>query len=68
MTDHCNADCIMCPRDMHADARPHGIMDLDLYRRSIDEVSALGAEQIVLTGFGEPLIDVEELKRLVPVD
>jgi MoaA/NifB/PqqE/SkfB family radical SAM enzyme len=57
VTDHCNADCTMCPRDMHADARPHGVMDLDLYRQSIDEVSALGAEQIVLTGFGEPLMD-----------
>ena len=57
VTDHCNADCIMCPRDMHVDARPHGVMDLELYRRSIDEVSALGARQIVLTGFGEPLMD-----------
>src|SRR5688572_11886338 len=57
VTDHCNADCIMCPRDLHADARPHGVMDLDAYCRSIDEVSALGARQIVLTGFGEPLMD-----------
>lgn len=57
VTDHCNADCIMCPRDLHVDARPHGVMDLDAYRRSIDEVSALGARQVVLTGFGEPLMD-----------
>lgn len=57
VTDRCNAACIMCPRDLHQHARPHGIMDLELYRRSIDEVVALGAKQIVLTGFGEPLID-----------
>lgn len=57
VTDHCNADCIMCPRDLHEHARPHGVMDLEQYCRSIDEVSALGAKQVVLTGFGEPLMD-----------
>lgn len=57
VTDHCNAECIMCPRDMHKNARPHGTMDLDKYKKSIDEVVRLGAKRIVLTGFGEPLID-----------
>ena len=55
VTDHCNASCIMCPRESHD--RPHGIMDQSLYERSIDEVAALGAEQVVLTGFGEPMLD-----------
>ncbi len=57
VTDHCNAICIMCPRDKHEDGRAHGIMDLEKYKHSIDEVVALGATKIVLTGFGEPLID-----------
>jgi pyruvate-formate lyase-activating enzyme len=57
VTDHCNAECIMCPRDKHEHGREHGIMNLDLYRKSIDEVVALGAKKVVLTGFGEPLID-----------
>ena len=57
VTDHCNAECVMCPRDIHKDARPHGIMNLDRYKRSIDEVSELGCKQVVLTGFGEPMID-----------
>ena len=57
VTDHCNADCIMCPREVHKLGRPHGIMNLDNYRRSIDEVVGLGCKQIVLTGFGEPLVD-----------
>lgn len=57
VTDHCNAICIMCPRDKHEHGRPHGIMDLEKYKRSIDEVVVLGAKKIVLTGFGEPLID-----------
>ena len=57
VTDHCNAECIMCPRDTHKLGRPHGIMDRKKYEKSIDEVAALGCKQVVLTSFGEPLID-----------
>ena len=63
VTDHCNATCIMCPRDKHEHAREHGIMDQHLYEKSIDEVALLGAEKVVLTGFGEPMLDKKlELK------
>ena len=55
VTDNCNAHCIMCPRDKHD--RPHGIMDQEKYERSIDEIITLGAKQVVLTGFGEPMLD-----------
>jgi hypothetical protein len=57
VTDHCNAECIMCPRDLHKFGRPHGIMEMEAYKRSIDEVVELGCKQVVLTSFGEPLID-----------
>jgi len=57
VTDHCNAECVMCPRDKHKLGRPHGIMKLENYKASIDEVVSLGCKQVVLTGFGEPLID-----------
>lgn len=57
VTDHCNATCIMCPRDKHEHGREHGIMDQAAYERSIDEVVSLGAEKVVLTGFGEPMLD-----------
>lgn len=57
VTDHCNAECIMCPREVHKLGRPHGIMDFEQYRQSVDEVVPLGCKQIVLTGFGEPLVD-----------
>ena len=57
VTDHCNAECIMCPRDVHKLGRPHGIMKTEYYKKSIDEVVALGCKQVVLTGFGEPMID-----------
>ena len=52
----------MCPRDKHT--RPHGIMDQGLYEASIDEVITLGAKRVVLTGFGEPLLD-RHLERKV---
>ena len=57
VTDHCNASCIMCPRDLHEHGREHGIMDQAKYEQSIDEVVALGARKVVLTGFGEPMLD-----------
>jgi radical SAM protein with 4Fe4S-binding SPASM domain len=57
VTDHCNATCIMCPRDKHEHGREHGIMDQASYEKSIDEVVALGAKKVVLTGFGEPMLD-----------
>jgi radical SAM protein with 4Fe4S-binding SPASM domain len=57
VTDNCNASCIMCPRDKHEHGREHGIMDQGKYEKSIDEVVSLGAKKIVLTGFGEPMLD-----------
>lgn len=57
VTDNCNAECIMCPRDMHKLGRPHGVMQLEPYKKSIDEVVELGCKQVVLQGFGEPLVD-----------
>jgi MoaA/NifB/PqqE/SkfB family radical SAM enzyme len=57
VTDNCNATCIMCPRDKHEHGREHGIMDQAKYERSIDEVVKLGAKKVVLTGFGEPMLD-----------
>ena len=57
VTDHCNAECIMCPRDEHEFGRPHGTMDTENCKRSIDEVVELGCKQVLLQGFGEPLID-----------
>jgi len=57
VTDHCNAECIMCPREEHKLGREHGIMDLEKCKASIDEVKELGCKQVLLQGFGEPLID-----------
>ena len=64
VTDHCNASCIMCPRDEHEHGREHGIMDQKKYEDSIDEVVSLGAKKIVLTGFGEPMLDKNLEKKI----
>jgi len=62
VTDHCNAHCVMCPRESHD--REHGVMDQAKYERSIDEVVSLGAEQVVLTGFGEPMLDANLERKI----
>lgn len=65
VTDNCNASCIMCPRDEHEHGREHGIMDQEKYEQSIDEVVSLGAKKIVLTGFGEPMLDKRLEQKIV---
>ena len=62
MTDLCNANCLMCPRDLHD--RAHGIMDQGKYEKSIDEIVKLGAKRITLTGFGEPFLDCNLGKKI----
>lgn len=64
VTDHCNATCIMCPREEHEHGRDHGVMDQHRYEKSIDEVVDLGAKRIVLTGFGEPMLDKNLEKKI----
>jgi MoaA/NifB/PqqE/SkfB family radical SAM enzyme len=39
-------------------------MTFDNYKRSLDEVIDLGCQQIVLTGFGEPLVDKQLEKKV----
>ena len=64
VTDKCNANCIMCPRDEHEHGREHGIMNQEKYEKSIDEVVQLGAKKVVLTGFGEPMLDKKLEKKI----
>ena len=37
-TNHCNLKCIMCPTGLGVIQRPKGYMDMDLYRRIVDEL------------------------------
>lgn len=54
-TNICNAACIMCPREKME--RLEGVMEMDLFKKIVNESKALGATNVFLGGFGEPLMD-----------
>jgi hypothetical protein len=51
VTSSCDADCIMCPRK--AIRRKVGPMDLNLFKKIIDEAVALDVQELHLNGYGE---------------
>jgi MoaA/NifB/PqqE/SkfB family radical SAM enzyme len=59
----CNAKCGFCP---HPDlARSYSTMDMDLYRKIIDEVQTLPLIQFIyFVGLGETLLDPHLLERV----
>ena len=55
-TNHCNAGCVMCPRDTLS--RKRGFMDFGLFEKIMKEVSGVRRKPVThLHGFGEPLLD-----------
>ena len=60
-SSHCNADCIMCPRELLT--RSKGNMSMDLYHKVIDECADYNRQLRLIQPFmfGEPFIN----KRLV---
>lgn len=61
-TSFCNASCSTCPQVYLT--RPRGIMDMELYKSIVSQVSNMGIETITLTGFGEPLLDKTFIKKV----
>lgn len=61
LTNHCNADCIMCPRQKMS--RKKGFMDFDLFKKIVDEVKDY-IELAILHLAGEPLLH-PELMRMI---
>ena len=62
VTNACNSDCIMCP---HSKLTNIGTMDMKLYKKIIDNCAKLKIKDIVLSFFGEPLLDrtlIEKIK------
>jgi radical SAM protein with 4Fe4S-binding SPASM domain len=54
-TNLCNAKCVFCPRDeMH---RRQGVMEVDLFRKIVDECAALGITHVRVHNYGEPFLD-----------
>ncbi len=63
-SSHCNADCIMCPREQLS--RSKGNMSIDLYHKIIDEC-AENAKYIKLVQpfmFGEPFINKQLVEMI----
>jgi MoaA/NifB/PqqE/SkfB family radical SAM enzyme len=55
-TNHCNAGCVMCPRDTLS--RKRGFMEFRLFEKIMKEVSSVTCKPVThLHGFGEPLLD-----------
>src|SRR5438093_6985639 len=51
----CNLRCPLCPTGMQALPREQGLMDLHLYKHSVDEV-APWAYEVTLYNWGEPFL------------
>ena len=62
-TNACNCRCIICPRRQMT--RPLGYLDMDLFRKIIDDIALQGPSDIRLFNFGEPLLhpDLAEMVR-----
>lgn len=54
-TNLCNARCTTCTRDIMT--RPKGVMDMNLFKKIIDECGLHKIRSIHLHNFGEPLLD-----------
>lgn len=63
-TNHCNAACVMCPRELQT--RDKGIMDFELYKKIIDEISIYKetVKRVHMHNFGEPLLDKKLSERI----
>ena len=63
-TNHCNAECIICPRELQT--RPKGIMSFDIYKKIILEISKYSnkVDRVHMHNFGEPLLDKKLPERI----
>ena len=67
ITNSCNLNCKMCPREFLK--VPYKHMDYGLYKKIVDNLS--GVYQVTLTGWGEPfyydkILTVREGVKLAP--
>jgi MoaA/NifB/PqqE/SkfB family radical SAM enzyme len=61
-TNICYEQCKFCP---HPQMKRHqGYMDMKLFERLVLQIKEWGVPEIVIQGFGEPLLDPDILKRI----
>jgi MoaA/NifB/PqqE/SkfB family radical SAM enzyme len=61
-TNICNAKCVFCPRDDMA--RKQGVMDMDLFKKVVDECVELGIEHVRMHNYGEPFVDRQLVEKV----
>ena len=54
-TNYCNAECTMCPREQLS--RAMGTMQLDFFKKIVEQLKEGGTEELHLQGYGEPFLD-----------
>jgi len=55
VTNRCSANCVTCPRESFTQKLAH--MDMDLFKKIIDDAAANGIDSLDTCGFGDPLLD-----------
>ena len=61
-TNLCNAKCVFCPRDeMH---RRQGVMEMDLFKKIVDECVTLGITHVRVHNYGEPFLDRQLVEKV----
>lgn len=63
-TSFCNATCIFCPYPEIENRFPFKIMDMDLYKKIIDECCNYEVEGVILNMNNEPLTDPYLVERI----
>jgi radical SAM protein with 4Fe4S-binding SPASM domain len=62
-TNLCNAKCIMCPHSIMK--RKGKVMALEKFKRVLDNVlESYRIEKLTITGFGEPFVDKDLIKKI----
>jgi len=61
-TDFCNARCVMCGSKFMQ--RPRQIMSMEIYRKVVEEFAKINGHSIMLSAFGEPLLDPHLIERV----
>jgi radical SAM protein with 4Fe4S-binding SPASM domain len=61
-TNHCQADCVFCPRSTIGRAK--GIMKQDVFEAVVEQCVRGGVRLVHLHGYGEPLIDKQLPERI----
>lgn len=61
-TNRCNAKCVICPREKMT--RPLATMLVEHFETLVDQAKELGATDISIFGYGEPLLDPDVVEKV----